>query len=91
MIELKFSENRVESANSQGLAKGEQAQTIVHAVIRPQRNRDRRRDQITERAREMLHSLKSYLMAEEVAAQDDKSVLKKATTTIAPWLKKKES
>ena len=91
VIELKFSEDRVESLNSQGVAMGEQVQTKVHAVIRPQRNRDRRQDKITERAREMLHSLKSYLMAEEVEDNDDENALKKATTTIAPWLKKKES
>jgi diguanylate cyclase (GGDEF)-like protein len=39
--------------------------TLVHVVVRPKRQRDRRRRDAVERARQLLVSLKSYLMAHE--------------------------
>jgi len=39
--------------------------TLVHVSIRPKRNRDRRRRDAVERARRLLASLKSYLMAND--------------------------
>jgi hypothetical protein len=41
------------------------AETRIEVLIRPRRDRDRRRDATTERARRLLGSLKSYLMARE--------------------------
>jgi diguanylate cyclase (GGDEF)-like protein/PAS domain S-box-containing protein len=65
LIELHFQEERVEKVNAQGLAAGSYLHTRVHVVIRPKKERDRRRDQAAERARHLLLSMKSYLMAQE--------------------------
>ncbi|MDA1050293.1 MAG: diguanylate cyclase [Planctomycetota bacterium] len=42
-----------------------QQRTIIQVAIRPRRHRDRRRRDMLERARQLLVSLKSYLMAQE--------------------------
>ena len=68
VLEIQFLEERVERTNAQGLAGGDYVQTVAHVVIRPKRDRDRRRDQAAERARHLLLSMKSYLMAKEQSA-----------------------
>jgi diguanylate cyclase (GGDEF)-like protein/PAS domain S-box-containing protein len=64
-IRLQFEEARVESEGNSGTA----LQTMVHVTIRPVRNRDRRRKDVSDRARQLLVSLKSYLMAHEHIAK----------------------
>ncbi len=58
-LELQFSENHSASAENGG--------TRIQVAIRPKRNRSRRREETTDRARQLLVSIKSYLMAYEVA------------------------
>lgn len=70
VIDIQFSEQRVERSNSAGLATGEYAQTVAAVSLRPRRERDRRRGRAMERARLLLGSLKSYLMAKEQLASD---------------------
>ena len=65
LIQLKLSQSHHERANSQGFAAGTYVETRIAVLIRPRRDRDRRRDATTERARRLLGSLKSYLMARE--------------------------
>jgi diguanylate cyclase (GGDEF)-like protein/PAS domain S-box-containing protein len=65
LVSLKLSQKFTERANSQGFAAGKYAETRVDVVIRPRRDRDRRREATVERARRLLGSLKSYLMARE--------------------------
>ena len=65
LIELKLSQHQTERSNTQGMASGIYAETQVEVVIRPRRDRDRRREATFERARRLLSSLKSYLMARE--------------------------
>lgn len=48
--------------------RGAGVSTRIHVVIRPQKGRDRRRRDALERAGRLLQSLKSYLVAVEVAA-----------------------
>ncbi|MCC6492180.1 MAG: diguanylate cyclase [Pirellulales bacterium] len=64
-IELELSEQRHEKANSFGLAAGNYVHTVADVTIRAKRRRDRRRGDQAERARLILQSLKSYLMARE--------------------------
>jgi diguanylate cyclase (GGDEF)-like protein/putative nucleotidyltransferase with HDIG domain/PAS domain S-box-containing protein len=64
-IDLKFSEQHVERANTQGFAAGKYVETRVDVTIRPRRERDARRDTTVDKARNLLGSLKSYLMASE--------------------------
>ncbi len=64
-IELTFQEEQVERSNAQGHARGKYVQTRIHVIIRPRRDRDRRREEAADRARCVLASLKSYLMARD--------------------------
>jgi diguanylate cyclase (GGDEF)-like protein/PAS domain S-box-containing protein len=64
-IHLKLSQQRLERSNSQGFAAGAYAETHVQVIIHPRRDRDRRREATMDKARRLLGSLKSYLMARE--------------------------
>jgi diguanylate cyclase (GGDEF)-like protein len=65
LIDLKLSQQRTERTASQGFAAGTYIETRLDVTIRPRRDRDRRREATVERARRLLGSLKSYLMARE--------------------------
>ena len=62
LIELSF-----EEAESDPEMRKPISRTIVRVIIRPKRQRDRRRRDTSERARQLLLSLKSYLMAQDDA------------------------
>jgi diguanylate cyclase (GGDEF)-like protein/PAS domain S-box-containing protein len=64
-IHLKLSQHHTERSNTQGLASGAYVETRIDVEIRPRRDRDRRREATVEKARRLLGSLKSYLMARE--------------------------
>ncbi len=66
LCELKFDEKQQESADSGGKS----SRTLVFVSIRPIRNRDRRRRNVVERARQLVASLKSYLMAQDFAGSN---------------------
>ncbi|MEN0109342.1 MAG: diguanylate cyclase [Planctomycetota bacterium] len=67
-IELDLSQHHEERTNSAGFAAGKYVQTVAAVTIKPRRDRDRRKAEVVERARQMLGSLQSYLMAKEVEA-----------------------
>jgi hypothetical protein len=71
VVEMKFAEKRVEARTLPGQEGGTCVRTSVHVVIRPKRNRDRRRRDADQRAAELLMSVKSYLMAQEMHETDD--------------------
>jgi hypothetical protein len=73
LIDLKLSQQHTERTNSQGYAAGQYVETRIEVVIRPRRDRDRRRDAVVEKARRLLGSLKSYLMAVEECERAAKS------------------
>ncbi len=70
-IEMEFSEQRLARTNNVGLAAGSYALTVATVIIRPRRSRNRRQIEQSDRARLILQSLKSYLMAQEVAGNDE--------------------
>lgn len=70
VIDLKLAEEFIERENGVGLARGAYAQTTAAVTIRPRHERDRRRGYATERARKLLGSLKSYLMAKEAGVEE---------------------
>jgi diguanylate cyclase (GGDEF)-like protein/PAS domain S-box-containing protein len=70
LIQLKLSHQKTERSNTQGFAAGTYAETRIDVTIRPRRDRDRRRDAAIEKARRLLGSLKSYLMAREDDGRD---------------------
>jgi diguanylate cyclase (GGDEF)-like protein/PAS domain S-box-containing protein len=65
LIHLKLSQQHTERTNTQGFAGGTYVETRLDVTIRPRRDRDRRREATVEKARRLLGSLKSYLMARE--------------------------
>jgi diguanylate cyclase (GGDEF)-like protein/PAS domain S-box-containing protein len=66
-IQLKLSQQHAERSfnQGQGVSSGSYVETRIEVQIRPRRDRDRRRDATVEKARRLLGSLKSYLMARE--------------------------
>ena len=73
LIHLKLSQHHTERANTQGFAAGTYVETRIEVVIRPRRDRDRRREATVQKARRLLGSLKSYLMAREMNKEDTES------------------
>ncbi len=65
MINLKLAETYFDRTNAHGFAAGNAVETRIEVMIRPRRERDRRREAVVEKARRLLGSLKSYLMAQE--------------------------
>src|SRR5262249_55248825 len=78
-IDRKFSQRHVERTNTSGLAAGKYVETRVHVTIRPRRDRDRRRDSTINKARSLLGSLKSYLIASEDSSKWGDAVDESAT------------
>lgn len=66
IVDLKLEQEKVERANTVGLAAGKYLQTNIDVSIRPKRDRDRRKGPIAERARLLFSNLRSYLIAKEV-------------------------
>lgn len=64
MIEVDFTEKRLGKNQSPGSPKS-LVRTVMRVVIRPKRNRDRRRGDSVERARQLFENLKAYMMAYE--------------------------
>jgi diguanylate cyclase (GGDEF)-like protein/PAS domain S-box-containing protein len=60
-VEMKLSEETFEKQNSQGVG----SRTRIYVAIRLRRDRDRRRKDAIERARTVMASIKSYLVAAE--------------------------
>ena len=79
-IQLKLSQQSAERKNTQGFAAGKYVETRVEVVISPRRDRDRRREATVDKARRLLGSLKSYLMARE---DDGKTPEPEATVAAA--------
>jgi diguanylate cyclase (GGDEF)-like protein len=65
IINMKLSQQHTQRANTHGMAAGKYVETRIEVTIRPRRDRDRRREATVEKARRLLGSLKSYLMARE--------------------------
>ncbi|MFZ5833096.1 MAG: GGDEF domain-containing protein, partial [Planctomycetota bacterium] len=59
--------------------------TRVHVALTPRTNRERRRDEVSRRARQVLLSLRSYLMASDDSVHES-SALARARRFLAPWL-----
>jgi diguanylate cyclase (GGDEF)-like protein/PAS domain S-box-containing protein len=69
MVAMHFEERRVKTVSTREGAAGGQ-RTLIHVTIRPKRNRDRRRSDAIQKARTIMASLQSYLMAQEYTADD---------------------
>ncbi len=81
-IELHFFEARVPRTNAQGVAAGEYVETLIEVTIRPRRDRDRRLDSTISKARALLGSLKSYLIAIEHEGRASQSTIDATLVTL---------
>lgn len=88
VMELTFEEENTGGQRGSG---GQQ-RTLIQVVVRPRRQRDRRRRDMLERAKQLLVSVKSYMMAQEYLAEAPASVgtedrlLKKSKKFLSHWL-----
>ncbi len=87
VMELTFDE---EGDAGQQQQSGAHVRTIISVVIRPRRQRDRRRRDMIERSKQLLVSLKSYLMAIDYTEETSDSELdgapKKSKKILSHWL-----
>jgi diguanylate cyclase (GGDEF)-like protein/PAS domain S-box-containing protein len=96
-VELRLTEEITENTarDSQGI--GRVSRTKVYVAIRPRRERDRRRQNVTESAKQVAASIKSYLMANEEDAMAENanfksnvianSSIRRATNVLIPWMR----
>jgi len=85
-LDLKFEEERVDPQDDKD-GKEFAPRTRIHVAISPRRNRDRRRDDVTNRARQVLVSFRSYLMASDIGNEiPSKGVLSRVGRILTPWI-----
>ncbi len=73
-VELTFKEDHVERSNNLGMASGMYVRTCIQISIRPKRKQKHRKADMADRARLILQSLKSYLMAKEAHEEVEESL-----------------
>jgi hypothetical protein len=90
-VELTFEEQRLHKERPEGvraLHRGT-TRTKIRIAVSPRRNRDRRCEDAMARAKDVLTSFRSYLMASEEESSLPTGVLTRAKRILAPWLVKR--
>jgi len=89
-VSIKFKERRDRTEGQQ--PRMGPARTTIHVRIAPLRGRDRRRENLAQRARDVLISFQSYLMAQEIPTEQQpeqpETRLSRAARFLTPWRKK---
>jgi len=85
IVQLKFEEERYQKDTSEP-GSNSTARTRIQVEINPKKARDRRRADLQNRAREVLVSFRSYLMATEVETENDAGMLDKVKRILTPWM-----
>ncbi len=90
LIELRLAEEHYQGSVRSAQCGGRVCRTKVYVAVRPKRERDRRRNNIADCARQVVASLKSYLMAseEDAVTQPSDGSVRRATNLLIPWLRK---
>jgi len=83
-IDAIFEEERLRKYDSDEVT----TRTRISVTISPRRGRDRRRANATDRAREVMRSFRSYLMATQDESTPVVGALTRAKKMLAPWLLK---
>ncbi len=86
VVELQFAEEHVRQNASAGSAAPSHTRTRIKVVMRPKKNRDRRKSNAVNRARTLLSSLRSYLMAADDNSLTDDAVFRRASHLLVPKL-----
>jgi len=87
-LDLRLEEETFEKSQSEEPAERGNSRTKIHVSISPKKNRDRRRADVLDRARQVLISFRSYLMATE-DGPPVQGVLRRAKCILTPWLMKR--
>ncbi len=90
-IDLQFSEERARREGDLEVKSGV-ARTRIRVNVSPSRTRDRRRHDVVDRARDVLASFRSYLMATEVdddTTPQNPGALSRGRRFLIPWLSKR--
>ena len=87
-VELSFEEERL-LKDADGRSCDGVLRTRIRVSIGPRRNRDRRRRNVLHRAREVLVSFRSYLIATEEDPVPLQGALRRAKQILTPWMAKK--
>jgi diguanylate cyclase (GGDEF)-like protein/PAS domain S-box-containing protein len=87
-IDLSFQEERLQKdrAGSSWSLDAGTTRTRIHVTVSPRRDRDRRRNDVLARAREVLVSFRSYLMASEDESAASVGAITRAKQPLSPWL-----
>jgi diguanylate cyclase (GGDEF)-like protein/putative nucleotidyltransferase with HDIG domain/PAS domain S-box-containing protein len=86
-MELEFREERDKHETPDGRKHDVFLRTLIKVVIRPEKSRERRQRTVDERARQLLISLRAYLMAVDPISEG--GVLRRARNLLNPWRAKK--
>lgn len=90
VVSMRFEQSKVKNARHSGSWQ----RTVFHVAVRPRRNRDRRRNDILDRANQLVFSLRSYLMAQDLSAPPAVLPAPEDSPSLLAWLfggKKKKS
>ncbi len=87
-MNLELEEERVENTDRYSGPSAAVSRTRIHLTITPLKNRDRRAD-VAERARELLVSFRSYLIAVQEESDVPEGLLRRASKILTPWLSKR--
>jgi diguanylate cyclase (GGDEF)-like protein len=92
LMDMQLEEDK-QTPNEQG--RGGIMRMRIHVEIRPQRSRDRRRADALDRARQLMMSVRQYLMATdsgpmiEVPVEPESSLLARVAGNLFPWSRKR--
>lgn len=90
-LDLRFEEERLRKEGDQSQRAGTVLRTKIQLGIGLRKDRDRRREDVLDRARELLASFRSYLMAaveEEEETHSKTETVSRAKRLLTPWLGK---
>lgn len=85
ILELSFAEEQERSTGSGATS----SRTRIRVVMRPKKTRDRRKSNAVNRARQLLSSMRSYLMATDDHSKTDDAAFRRTMNMLTPLLMKK--
>jgi len=83
-LDVRFEEEQLQKEDGDP-AKDVIIRTRIQVGVTPCKTRDRRRSDIEHRAREVLVSFRSYLMANEATAENQPGMLRRVKRILSPW------
>jgi hypothetical protein len=86
LLDLRLGEEQFEKSKRGDTGAPRMLRTRIHVIITPKNSRDRRHMELEERAKEVLSSFRSYLMATQLESPTGGSVLRRVTRILTPWL-----